>query len=275
MKPKLAAFTAPELFIILAIAALLIALLLPALGRAKAKSQRAKCLKHHKAIGYSFRVFAGDNGGKYPLETTVARANSYIVPTAASSVQVNATNAEAWQVAQALWNEIQSPRALLCPSDRTRHTSSRVTDFNGFAGVPQTATYPLTIASLGHPENRNNALSYTFGVAADESRPRGILTMDRNVNNVGLTGAIIATNLAPAHARMMLNHQATPTQAVWLSGTPIHGPEGNLGFADGSVQPATAETLRQALEIANATYGKAAASPGQRLITNQNEFLFP
>lgn len=55
----------------------------------------------------------------------------------------------------------------------------------------------MTTASLGHPDNQDNALSYAFGVAADASRPIGVMIVDRNVNNVGLAGAIIATNVAP------------------------------------------------------------------------------
>lgn len=99
------------------------------------KASRIKCIGNQKQIGTAFRVFASDNDDKYPLETTKRETYSYIVPSGATNSQVNSTNAAARQVAQAMWNELQSPNVLLCPSDRARHSSNRVSDFLGLAGI--------------------------------------------------------------------------------------------------------------------------------------------
>lgn len=259
-RPKLiAAFTLPELLVVVAVIGVLGALLLPDLSRKKAKSLRISCVSRHKSIGTSFRVFASDNGGKYPLE---ARTNPYIVQSGATGTQVNATSAAAWQVAQCIWYQEQSPISFLCPSDRERFIARRATDFNGLAG----AGGILTKVSLGHAGNQNNAVSYAFSVVAAEGRPLGVLMMDRNVNNVGTAGASVVSNVALTNTRAVMNATAGPTQVVWVKGTAIHGIEGNLAYADGSVQQSTAEMLRQALENAAKSYS---------MITNQNQFLFP
>ena len=126
----------------------------------------------------------------------------------------------------------------------------------------------MTAASLGHPTNQNNAVSYAFGVAADEARPMGLLALDRNVNNVGSGGAAIASNVALTGTRAILNATPGPTQVVWVRGTPVHGLEGNLAYSDGSAQQVTAEALQYSLASAEAAY----TSP---TLTDPRLVLFP
>ena len=254
-------FTLEELLIVVAIVGILAATAVTLLQQRKPSgySNRIHCVNNQKIIGTAFRVFASDNGDLYPLQAT---GKAYIVQGGAGEAQVNSDSAAAWQVAQAMWNEIQSPKVLLCASDRERLKFFTVTDFSGLAGNSN----GMISASLGYAPNRNNALSYGFGVAADESRPLGVLVVERNVSNVGPAGALISTNVALTNTRAVLNATAGPTQAVWVKGTPIHGLEGNLAYADGSVQQVTAEVLRQSLENAAKSYST---------VTNQNELLFP
>ena len=109
-------------------------------------------------------------------------------------------------------------------------------------------------------------MSYAFGVVADESRPLGVMIVDRNVNNVGIAGAEITTNVGLSKTRVVLNSAVGPTQAVWVAGTRIHGLVGNLAVADGSVLQATSEILRESLENAEKAYST---------IPNQNLMVFP
>lgn len=57
------AFTLLELLVVIAIVALLAALLLPALSRGKAKSQRIECVNRLKQWGLAFRLYAEENDG--------------------------------------------------------------------------------------------------------------------------------------------------------------------------------------------------------------------
>ena len=171
-------FTLEELLIVVAVVGILVALVVTFLQNNRdPHGIRINCMNKQKQIGTAFRVFAADNDDRYPLQ---ARNNLYIVPGSPSGDQVDAASAAAWQVAQAMWNELQNPKILLCWSDRERLSFQTVSDFNGLAGNSNV----ITTTSFSHPINRNRALSFAFGVAADERRPQGVLVIDRNVNNV-------------------------------------------------------------------------------------------
>lgn len=146
------AFSLIDLLILVGTVVLVALALLPSMiASSRPKPQRITCINNLKQIGLSFRLWAGDNGDKYPAQ-----------------VSTNAGGSMEWvsfgQVPPhfaVMSNELNTPLILVCPEDRWRKAAA---NFGA-----------LTAANL----------SYFMVPEADESLPQLWLAGDRNLATNG------------------------------------------------------------------------------------------
>jgi prepilin-type N-terminal cleavage/methylation domain-containing protein len=114
-------FTLVELLVVIGIIAILIAILLPALSRAREAAKKTTCLSNIRQLGDSFRLYAAQNKDIIPIgcvgNTTISTAEkqfSYVVKWS------NAGNATITQMGHlALAGLAKSPKTYYCPSEES------------------------------------------------------------------------------------------------------------------------------------------------------------
>ncbi len=153
----LEAFTRIELLVVLATIAIVAAVVLSAVGRAKQKARRIQCTDNLKQLGLGFRTFAIDGDSGF----------SALAPTNREAGPRRILSGGALRYFQLMSNGIGNPKLLVCPAD-TRMPAKDFglgfsnTNISYFVGVDAVETYPQMF--LGGDRNLTNGLPVLEGI---------------------------------------------------------------------------------------------------------------
>jgi prepilin-type N-terminal cleavage/methylation domain-containing protein/prepilin-type processing-associated H-X9-DG protein len=159
------AFTLLELMLVVFIVAILAALLLPVLSKAKGRARQIECLNQLRQVGLAARVFAHDHGDRFPFQVPVREGGTLELVQAASGLGGDVQFA--FRHFQTLSNDLVFPGMLACPADSRTNASS-------------------------FSQLRNDHISYFIAVTAELARPDSVLGGDRNIiARDGTSGSIL------------------------------------------------------------------------------------
>ncbi len=133
-------FTLIELLVVIAIIAVLAALLLPVLARAKQKGQQAACVNNLRQQTLAVFMYADDNGDILP-------------PVAYDDIDGNEVD---WPAL--LDPYLKSPKTHLCPNDQVSKVNSYGLNELGFVDLTDpgvTTATPVTV-SVSHPHHHRD-----------------------------------------------------------------------------------------------------------------------
>jgi len=197
------AFTLEDMLIVIVIIALLAVMILPALDHGG--GQRINCVNNLKQLELAYRIWSGDNNGKYPMH----------VPVLEGGAKELMNSSDAWRTFQVMSNELGTPKILYCPEDSAR--GSAATNFG---------------------DGLKNKISYFIGVDATISNETVLLSGDDNflINGSPVKPGLLEVTSNTPIAWDSSRHVSVETH-FWLFKKKTNW--GNIGLGDGSVQSLT------------------------------------
>ena len=141
MMSKRRGFTLVELLVVIAIIALLMAILMPALNRARELGRRTVCMGNLKQLALAWVMYADENGGDFVDGLAGHDDGATPVNIIGWVGKVNSGDIERAQIANikqgTLWEYAKNPKVFKCPSGQVGHMQTYAI-VDAMNGVPQT-----------------------------------------------------------------------------------------------------------------------------------------